>query len=120
MLASGMDDGSIEIWDTFTGERQINLPGSSQNPIRAVSFSHNSALLALIASRPEDEAHMYRPHQALEFWNVSTGLCLATVDINSLALSHISFDEMGPCLSTSVGEFILKGMYYSGSVCRGC
>ncbi|KAK1254185.1 hypothetical protein MKX08_008180 [Trichoderma sp. CBMAI-0020] len=89
MLASGIDDGSIKIWDIHTGKCQMNLVGSSQDS--------------------REEVYTYRQHQALEFWNLSTSMCLATVDIDLPAVGYISFDEVGFCLSTNVGDFILDG-----------
>lgn len=113
MLASGMDDGSIQIWNIATGERQMKFPGPSQTP---VAFSHNSALLASIAWRPRDEADMDNSQRTLNFWNVSTGLCIATIDIPSFVLHYISFDEAELNLSTSFGNFLLKGTCFSGLV----
>ncbi|EHK46533.1 hypothetical protein TRIATDRAFT_291692 [Trichoderma atroviride IMI 206040] len=110
MLASGIDDGSIKIWDICTGKCQIILPGSSQESVRGIAFSHSSALLASIASRPREGAYSYRDHPALEFWNISTGMCLATVDFTRSAAGYISFDEVGFCLSTNAGDYILNGI----------
>ncbi|UKZ64290.1 uncharacterized protein TrAtP1_005508 [Trichoderma atroviride] len=113
MLASGIDDGSIKIWDICTGKCQIILPGSSQESVRGIAFSHSSALLASIASRPREGAYSYRDHPALEFWNISTGMCLATVDFTRSAAGYISFDEVGFCLSTNAGDYILNGTMIS-------
>jgi WD40 repeat protein len=120
LLALGRDSGDIVIWDISTGKCQIKLPGTIQEPPHTIAFSHNSALIASIAPRPREGEHKYRWHQALEFWNVSTGQCLATVDINYFALNRISFNTAGSCLSTSVGDFMLKGTYYPGLTCRRC
>lgn len=118
MLASGMVDGSIEIWNISTGERRVKLIGSNQErAVCAIAFSRSSALLASITSRPQDGAELYPIYRVLEFWNILTGLCLATVDINYLAINDISFDDMAPCLSTRMGQFVFKGTYYSRFIC---
>ncbi|TFA99728.1 hypothetical protein CCMA1212_008564 [Trichoderma ghanense] len=108
LLASGKDDGSIEIWDISTGalKRRARLGRVSQNPVLIMAFSRSSALLASIASQRQDGAPMCR---TLEFWNVSTGLCLAAVNINYLAGDCLAFDEVEPCLSTNVGKYTLEG-----------
>lgn len=112
MLASGTDDGNIDIWNISAGERQIKLLDSDQvRTVRTVAFSRSSALLASINKRPQGKAHSYGA--ALKFWSVSTGQCLATVDIGLLAWDYSSFDDVAPCLSTSVGQFVLKRTFYS-------
>ncbi|PTB71314.1 WD40 repeat-like protein [Trichoderma longibrachiatum ATCC 18648] len=111
LLASGKDDGSIEIWDIFKTDVkcQMSLRGPSRRPVHVMAFSQSSALLAAIASRPQDEAHMHKPYRVLEFWNVSTGQCLAAVDIHPFAGDCFYFDDVGACLSTSVGGFAVEG-----------
>ncbi|ETR96938.1 WD40 repeat-like protein [Trichoderma reesei RUT C-30] len=105
LLASGKDDGSIDVWDISTGERRMKLAGESRGRVYIVAFSQSPGLLASIASRRQG---LYNSQLALDFWNVSTGLRLAGVDISRHTLHCFSFDKVRPCLSISVGKFELK------------
>ncbi|PTB62058.1 hypothetical protein BBK36DRAFT_1186315 [Trichoderma citrinoviride] len=45
MLASGKDDGSIEIWNVSKRDLQIRFRGASQNPVHILAFSRCCCLL---------------------------------------------------------------------------
>jgi WD40 repeat protein len=117
LLASGKDDGSIDVWDISTGERRMKLAGESRGRVYIVAFSQSPGLLASIASRRQG---LYNSQLALDFWNVSTGLRLAGVDISRHTLHCFSFDKVRPCLSISVGKFELKGTYEPHSMNSRC
>lgn len=120
LLASGLKDGSIDVWDLSTGKCQIKLLGAGQGPVHTVAFSHSSALLVSVAPRPRNQDHEYIPYRFLKFWDIPTGLCLATIDVSYLATESMSFYEVGSCVITSVGEFTLKGTCHAGLIYRRC
>ncbi|EHK47982.1 hypothetical protein TRIATDRAFT_262568 [Trichoderma atroviride IMI 206040] len=93
MLAVAVTRPRINIWDVFTGACKLTIPEPGYN-LDVVAFSHNSRLLAFI----------------LNFWNITTGCCVATIRVSELARMRLEFDVTGHSVSTSAGSFTLQGM----------
>ena len=74
VIASGLSDGTIKLWDVATREQIATLPGHT-NDVRAVAFSPDGRLLA---SGSKDAT--------IRLWDMSTLGIGVSQDIFSLSL----------------------------------
>ncbi|GFF78041.1 vegetative incompatibility protein HET-E-1 [Aspergillus lentulus] len=121
-LASGLDDGTIEIWDTATGDCMQTLQGHDRMVI-SVAFSRNGNLLASGSSNhiikiwdtaSGDCVQIFQDHtgpvtslsfsatseqlasgssdETIKIWNVAAGKCVQTVEVN-YAVHSVAFSN---------------------------
>ena len=90
ILAAGIDNGTIELWDVNTGKVSIleghKTVGSSDR--MRVSFSNDGSILASTSS---SEAHL---------WDVATGELIKTLGEQSWGATNVSFSPDGNTMAT--------------------
>ncbi|UKZ59385.1 uncharacterized protein TrAtP1_000693 [Trichoderma atroviride] len=103
MLAVAVTRPRINIWDVFTGACKLTIPEPGYN-LDVVAFSHNSRLLAFMST----QYGLIDTVSSLNFWNITTGCCVATIRVSELARMRLEFDVTGHSVSTSAGSFTLQ------------
>lgn len=90
LLASAGRVPTIDIWDTKTGARRLQLVGHRLPPVSALLFSPDATLLVSGGGAPEAGT----PEPSIRMWNIATGRLLQsiqhahTAEIVALALSR--------------------------------
>jgi WD40 repeat protein/serine/threonine protein kinase len=88
-LASGNDNGTVELWDVATARVRASLPGH-RAPVVSLAFSTDSTLMA---SASDD--------QTVRLWEVATGKELAILGGNKEPLWHpLAFSPDGKSLAS--------------------
>jgi len=91
LLAAGLENGTMHIWDTGTGEEVVSPMRSSDNFITSIAFAPDSQLLACGAR-----------NGAVSVWNVTTGrLCLRRPTSHSYAVNFLAFSPDGKLVASS-------------------
>ena len=93
MLAAGLDDGVVKLWDTITGHELKNL-GKQGSPVKALSFSPDGRLLWTGST--------YGPQK---FWEVATGRVVNDLDdqVSGVVVSA-AFSPDGKMIAIGTGS----------------
>jgi len=96
LLAAGLEDGTVHIWDTRTGEEFVSPMRSRDGAIMSVAFAPDGQLLASGAR-----------NGAVSVWNVTTGrLHLRQLQIHSKPVNIIAFSPDGKLVASSSWETV--------------
>jgi len=91
LLAAGLEDATVHIWDTRTGEEFVSPMRSRDGAIISVAFAPDGQLLASGAS-----------NGAVSVWNVTTGrLHLQQLQSHSEAVDILAFSPDGMLVASS-------------------
>lgn len=91
MIASGSEDGTIQIWDTVTDglKQTLNLPSTIEGEIRALFFLQDNETLASASDGGKQHGC------SIGFWNISTGVFKKTWGGSSNPLYQAEFSPDG-------------------------
>ncbi|KAH7324862.1 hypothetical protein B0I35DRAFT_388886, partial [Stachybotrys elegans] len=95
-LASGLEDGTIQIWDPMQGICQQTLEDHS-DCINAVAFSANSRWLA---SGSDDKT--------AKIWDLARGICRWTLEVQSLGVIAVAFSVDSQWLASGSYDGIVE------------
>jgi WD40 repeat protein len=87
-IASGIEDGTIKLWDTLTGSEMGTLKGHADN-VKSVIFSPNGTRLA----SGSDE-------RSIKIWDAATGRELTTLKGHADSVNSVSFRPDGTGLAS--------------------
>jgi WD40 repeat protein/regulator of sirC expression with transglutaminase-like and TPR domain len=93
VAATEADKGAAAVWDLEAGELVASLVGHP-NPIQAVAFSDDRAMVATAAS-----ARRVGAEAELTVWNVSDATQLSKIELGSVIASAIAFSPDGKTLA---------------------
>jgi WD40 repeat protein len=95
-LASGLEDGTIEIWDTATGDRMQTLQGHDSMVI-SVAFSRNGNLLASGSS-----------NHIIKIWDTANGDCVQIFQDHTGPVTSLSFSATSEQLASGSSDETIK------------
>jgi len=96
LLAAGLEDGTVHIWDTRTGEEFVSPMRSRDGAIISVAFAPDGQLLASGAR-----------NGAVSVWNVTTGrLDLQQLQFHSKPVDMLAFSPDGKLVASSSWETV--------------
>src|SRR5262245_1532046 len=96
VLASASGDGTVKLWDAFTGAVMQTLEGHSRS-VNAIAFSPDSRVLA---SGSYD--------RSVKLWDSGTGAALQTLKEHMSFVDAVAFSPNGKVLASASGDGIVK------------
>ncbi|KAL6695616.1 WD40-repeat-containing domain protein [Trichoderma pleuroticola] len=95
LLASGTNDGAINIWNTTTGQCLQTLQGPTYY-VNSVAFSHDSSLLASAVGN------------IIEIYNLATGSCQKTLEDHRYGIHAVAFSNDPKLLASASDDCTVK------------